>query len=200
MGQTVTGGGEGGELGVREVSQKLEKGIFVEDVRILTKVMEIEVPKYIPKEQIKYVNKEEEQVKYNTREEETVKYNVIVSNTTKFNTVEERTTKYIPVEEETVKYKVKEEPTVKYKLVLEEQTILQLKDLEEIKGFLKVVPDIRAALVEIEQKLKELKAYKVVEELVKTQKIQFIPTEVERIVWKDVSRERCTDCGKEITE
>ena len=30
------------------------------------------------------------------------------------------------------------------------------------------------------------------------QKIINVPTEVERIVWKDVPRERCSKCGKEI--
>ena len=45
----------------------------------------------------------------------------------------------------------------------------------------------------------EVKIYKLVEELIKVPKIQYIPTEVERIVWKDVYRERCEKCGKEVT-
>ena len=44
----------------------------------------------------------------------------------------------------------------------------------------------------------EVKTYKLVEEIIRVPRIQYIPTEVERVVWKDVSRERCEHCGKEI--
>ena len=45
----------------------------------------------------------------------------------------------------------------------------------------------------------EVKVPKFVEEIVKVQKIVYVPTEVERIVWKDVYREKCEKCGKEVT-
>jgi len=46
----------------------------------------------------------------------------------------------------------------------------------------------------------EVKTYKLVEEIIRVPRIQYIPTEVERVVWKDVSRERCEHCGKELTQ
>ena len=45
----------------------------------------------------------------------------------------------------------------------------------------------------------EVKVVKLVEEIIKVPKILYMPTEVERIVWKAVYRERCEKCGKEVT-
>jgi len=62
-----------------------------------------------------------------------------------------------------------------------------------VKEVLKVVEKIK-----IDEKVVEVIVYKLVEEIIKVPKIQYIPTEVERVVWKDVVREKCSHCGKEI--
>jgi len=49
----------------------------------------------------------------------------------------------------------------------------------------------------IVEKVFEVKVPKLVEEIIKVPRIQYVPTEVERVVWKDVPRERCSKCGKE---
>jgi DNA-binding ferritin-like protein (Dps family) len=67
-----------------------------------------------------------------------------------------------------------------------------IKEVEVLKEVLKVVEKIK-----IEEKVVEVIVYKLVEEIIKVPKIQYIPTEVERVVWKDIPREKCKFCGKE---
>ena len=186
MGQGVAGG-SGGE-GMEIVEKGKISALVVDDVKVIKKEVRVEVPKYVDKEQIKYVNKEEKQVKYNTMEE----------TTTKFNVEEKSTVKYVPKEEDTVRYIPKDVEVEKAIIKEKVLTITTFKDVDAIKAMAALVPGLVKAVDELTEKLKTVKDYKLVEQIVKADKIQFVPTEVERIVWKDVSRERCSKCSKEV--
>lgn len=172
--------------------EKLEKALVVEEVKI------IEVPRvyHVPK----VIIKEEVQTKYNTRDEKQVRYN----------TVEENTIKYIPKEESTTKYVIKEEPTVKYvakeveveRPVLmdkpyerpvvkeKEYTIATIADMENVRKLMEALPKLVLELAEVKKKLDGIRDYKLVEKTVEVPRLQWVTTPVERIIWKDVERER----------
>lgn len=191
----------GANEGLEDITKgKQIKALLVEDVKVLTRTVVVDVPRYKDVEQIKFITTEEGQIKYITKEEESIKHV----------TKEEETVKYIPREEDTIKYKLVEKeyeverpvPVDKrYErpvLVDKEYTITTFKDVEAIRELVKMVPTLMAEIQRLKVELAGVRDYKLVEEIVRVPQIKYIPTEVERVVWKDVERERCKVCGKEV--
>jgi len=179
MGQTAMGAGGEEDLGVKVITQKLDKKIVLEDVEIRTKVVEIQVPRFVDKivELPIYKNKEivVTDVKVVEREVETQTFKLHEN--------------LVEIDKPYYKEVVVEVPRFVNKDIINPI----FKDTEVMREVLKVVEKIK-----IEEKVVEVTTYKLVEEIVKVPKIQYIPTEVERVVWKDVPRERCSHCGKGI--
>jgi len=194
----VVGSGGSTSNGIKEVCVGKVAQLVVEDIKIKHREYEVDVPVYKDKEQIRYVTKDEDQTKFNTVEKETIIYVP----------KEVETVKYQPRVEETVRYKVKEievekpvmveKPYEKPVMVSREVEIITYKDVDAIKELIGLVKDLREEVKETKKNLDEIKKYVLVEEIIRVPKINYKPTEVERIVWKDVSRERCQSCGGEV--
>jgi hypothetical protein len=188
-------GGGGGTVQTPEYKtkgEKLTRALVIEDVKIVEVRKEIEIPvmKYVEKEQVKYVTHEEPQVKYVTQELNTVKYNIQEKDTVKFNTKEVETVRYIPKEvqvERPVPIPVEyEKPIIKEKVV----EIFKYLDVVLIKEVIDNLKTLRDELAKVKGEVDGLKKYKLVEEVVKVPKIEWVNTPVERIVWKDIERPR----------
>jgi len=199
MGQDV---GVGAGTSVEDVTKdKKIKALIVEDVKVLTREIVVDVPKYVDKEQIRLVTVEQEQVRFNTVEQPTVK----------FIPKEVETIKFIPIEKETIQYKVVvkefevERPVLidkRYErpiIVDKEYHIATYKDVAAITELLSLVPKLMDEIQRLKLELTKVRDYKLVEEIIRVPQIKYIPTEIERVVWKDVPREKCRECGKEVT-
>lgn len=175
MGQ-MAGGGSSGNISVK--SEKIAT-LTVQDVNLITKEVEVQVPKYVEKivEVPKYVPKEI-----------TVTDVKVVENTVRTQNVEVEE-KVIQVDKPIFKDVEVERPVFKNV----EVTNYTIKKID----FPVEVPRVTEKIV-IKEIPTEVKTYTLVEEIIKVPKIQYVPTEVERVVWKDVPRERCSHCGKEI--
>ena len=193
MGQDI-GGGSAASTGLKELESEKIKALVVDDVKIRTRVFLVDVPKYTTVDQIRY----------ETKIEDTIRYNVVETPTTKFIPQELPTIKFTPIEEETIKYvpkdveverpvatdKFYERPVIKEK----EYTIATIKDMENVRELMKSIPELRGMLNALAEEMKDLKRFKLVEQIVKADKVTYVPREEERIIWKDVSRERCEKC------
>ena len=172
--------------------EKLTKAIVIEEVKVIEvpRIYEVPVIKNVEKEQTKYITKVEIQTKFNTVEEETVKYVPREQDTTKYNTIEKETTKYSVREVEVEKPIPIDKPYERPRIIEKEYTIATIKDMENVRMLMDAIPKITETLKKLEEKLSGLRDYKLVEEVKKVPKLEYIPTTVERIVWKDVERER----------
>ncbi|KKN51696.1 hypothetical protein LCGC14_0619830 [marine sediment metagenome] len=172
--------------------EKLTKALVVEEIKI------IEVPKTYIVPVIK--TKVEEQVKYKTKVEEQVKYKTVEKPTVKYGVVEEQTTKFKVTEKETIKFVVKEvsverpipvdKPYERPRIVEKEYVIASIKDMENVRSLMDLVPKLVVELGELRKKMNELRDVKLVEKVIEVPRLQWITTPVERIVWKDVERNR----------
>ncbi len=190
-----------GEEGLEEITKKEPlKAIVVEDVRLLKRTFIVDVPKYRTVDQIRY--------------------NIIEENTTKYNRIEKDTTEYIRKVVETKEFIRKEEDTIKYKLVEKEYEverpvpvdkryerpvivdkeyiIATYKDVDALKDLLSLIPRVMNEMEMMKAELAKMKDYKLVEEVLRVPKVKWIPTKTERIVWKDVNKERCEKCRGEV--
>mgnify|MGYP001559088261 CR=1 FL=1 len=187
-------------------TERLNKTLVVENVSVIEVTKRVEVPQlvYVPTEQVRYV----------TREEETTKFNTVLKETLRYIPKEEPTTKYVIKEEQTIRYTPKEvevevpkwvnkdvEIPVKKEVPLE---VLTIQNLEQVKGLIKSLPEIIKGLndavvaitaftedIKTEQKeVAALRGTKLVEEVIKVPRLEWHTIEAERIVWKDVPRER----------
>lgn len=187
-------------------TEKLNKTLVVENVSVVEVTKRIEVPQlvFIPTEQIQYITKEEETTKYTPVLKETIRYVQKDEPTTKYIVKEQETLKYIPKEVvvEVPKMVTKEiEIPVKKEVPLEVLTVQNLAEVKEliralpevIKGLNSAVVAITAFIEDIKQAQKEvatLRDVKLVEEIIKVPRLEWHTVEVERVVWKDVVRER----------
>lgn len=178
MAQVIRGGGESG-TGLKMREEKLNKKIMLEDVEIRTKVVEIQVPRFVDRvvEVAKFIPKEIEVVDVKVKEKDVETQTVVV----KENVVE--------VDKPSYKEVVVEVP----KFVPREVIDCVIKEVEKEVEVLKVVEKIKVVEVPV-----EVKTFKLVEEIIKVPRIQYVPTEVERVVWKDVPRDRCSNCGRPV--
>ena len=187
-------------------TERLNKTLVVENVSVIEVTKRVEVPQlvYVPTEQVRYV----------TREEETTKFNTVLKETLRYIPKEEPTTKYVIKEEQTIRYTPKEvevevpkwvnkdvEIPVKKEVPLE---VLTIQNLEQVKGLIKSLPEIikglNDAVVAItaftediktaQKEVAALRGTKLVEEVIKVPRLEWHTIEAERIVWKDVPRER----------
>lgn len=155
--------------------------LIVENVKVLTRTVEVDKPIYkdkiieIPK--VKYVDEIITVTKPKIVEEIVKTQNVTVDETTV--EVERPVFTDVPVD----------------RPIFKDVEVLRVNIKEEEKVI--EVPRVVQKTKVIEEEL-IIKVPKLVEEIVRVPRIQYVPTEVERIVWKDVPRERCSSCGKEI--
>ena len=172
--------------------EELTGSIVLKDVKVIEQRQTVEIP------EIKYVEK--------TYEVPVIKE----VETLKFNMVEESTTKFIPVDEPTTRYVVKdvecERPIIKEveyekpivttknyeKPVIQEKVyeIASVKNLDEVIKATETIKGLCASLAELRTHLEALKDYKLVEEIVRVPKIEYYNVPVERIVWKDIVRDK----------
>ncbi len=197
MGGGVSGGGSG-KSGLEVLKTENIKALVVDSVKVRTREYVVEVPKYKSVEQIKYNTKEETTTKFNVSEEKTIKYRPINVDTIKYNPVLQDTTKYIPVAVEIEKPVVVEKVYEKPVVIKKAYTIATIRDMQNVLDLVAIIPKLSQTIAELTIKLNGLKEYKLVEEIVKAPKIIYVPREEERIVWKDVPRERCKECSKEV--
>jgi hypothetical protein len=175
MAQSASGGGQ--KPVPKGVTQSLGSAkLVVENVEVIRTRIPIEIPEIIRKT------------------EETTQYVVKNETTTRYIPSDEPTTRYVPREVETIRYIPREEQTTRY-LVDEvrvekpicidtpyerpivtnkEYTLVTFKDLEAIREAIDLLPKLVA-------EVKELRKVKIVEEVVKVPKINYVPTDVFRI-------------------
>jgi len=181
--QSVSGGSTQPPFKEEQIS-----ALIVKDVKVQTIIKRVEVPEYVKKEQTQYVTKEQSQVKYNTVDKDTTRYNIKEAPTTRFVVNEEKTTKYMP-----------EEVAIEKPVIVEKKyTIATYEDANALQAILGLVKNLTEEIGTLRTQLNSIRGYKLVEEIIKVPKLLMIPTEVERVVWKDVPRERCQHCSKEI--
>lgn len=185
-------GGGGKAEASYKIKEKPMKALVVEDVQVIEKIVEVPIYKLVevPQEQVKYKTKVEEQVKYKTIDKPTIKYNA----------KEEEVIKYNVKEEETIKYTVKElevekpiaVPKEYEKPIIIEKTVelMKYQDMEAVQQLAGMVPQLITQIKEIKAELDKLSSYKLIEKEIEVPKIIWLPTNVERIVWKDVERKR----------
>lgn len=205
-----TFGQGGGATAIQEAVIRTERlpqaGIVLHDITIIESKKRIEVPEvvYIQKEQTVYKNIEEEQTKYNTVIKDTVRYVERELESIKYVKKEEETIKYIPKDKEVEvpKYveKIYEIPKVK-EVPLE---VVTIKNMEAVNSLISAMPVIMQKLNDtvaainlltedtkkLETRLSTLRDIKLVEQIVSVPKLEWITQEVDRIIWKDVVRER----------
>ena len=192
MGQAVSGGASR-KIGYTE-SEKLEKGIVITDVIIKKREVIVDIPKVV----IKEVEYERPVIKDKEYERPVIKE------------VLKDTIKYVPVEQETIKYVAKivecekpvivpkeyEKPIIREQIY--EKPIIEHKKIEVttvadvalVQQLAIEVHNITKELVDLKVKLAGIKNYKLIEEVIKVPKVEFVTVQVERIEWVDVKRER----------
>lgn len=155
--------------------------LVVHDVKVVTQEYTVEVPKYVEKivEVPKFIAKDIVVTHVKVVEETVTTQNVVVKD------------KVIEVERPVYKDVEIERPVYKT-IEVQDVVIKKVEKVVEIE-----VPRYIEKL-HIIKKEQEVIVPKLVEEIIKVPKIRYVPTEVERIVWKDVPRERCKHCSKEI--
>jgi len=84
------------------------------------------------------------------------------------------------------------------KVVTRIYDIATYKDVEALKELLKLIPELVDEVQALKVKLTAVREYKLVEEEIRVPHIKYIPTEIERVVFKDVEKKRCKECGKEV--
>lgn len=193
MGHAISGGGGRPETPTYKVGEeKLTRALVIEEVKIIEvpKVYEIPVLKNVETPQTKYITKEELQIKYKIIEKETVSYVPREVDTVKFNVREEETIKYIPKEIQV------ERPVpvpVEYEIPIVREKIIEVVRHSDVAAMLELrdaVVVVAHALRELKKELDGMKNYKLVEKVIEVPKLQYVNVPVERIIWKDVERER----------
>ena len=175
MGQSISGGSDSDDK-KGTVTELGSSKLVVTHVEVIRQREVIKVPEIVVEKRptIEYTVRTEDTIRYEPRTEETVWYEETIVPTTRFVVKEEETTKYVPVEvrceKPVVTDKIYERPVV----VEKEYQLVTFKDLEAIKEALELVPKLL-------EEIKELRKYRIVEEVIKVPKINFIPTDVYKI-------------------
>jgi hypothetical protein len=175
MGQSFSSAQQG-ETPTGEIVQLGSSKLVVTQVEVIRQREVVKIPVLVEETvpTTKYSVRVEETVRYEPRIEETVRYEETVQPTTRFVVKEEETTRYkikdVECERPVVTDKIYERPVV----VEKEYQLVTFKDLEAIKEAMTLLPKL------IEE-IKELRKVRIVEELVKVPKIEYVPTTVMRI-------------------
>ena len=192
MAHGVSGGGSNNSFQLKE--EKIT-ALVVNDVKVRTKTYEVRVPKYIDHEQIKYNTTVENQVRYRTVEKDTLRYVEKKAETTKFNVVEQDTIRFIPVDRKVERPVPIDKPYERPVIVDKEYQIATYGDVAALRELIEILPAVKRELKDLKEELDKLKKYKLVEEVVKVPRLEYYTVKQERIIWKDVPRERCKKCG-----
>lgn len=192
MGQAISKGS--GESNTVERHEALEHKIILQDVVIRERKINVDVPviNYVPKE-VEYekpVIIEKETIKYNTVTQETTKYNVKMEDTVKFNTVNVMVEKPVIVEKEYEKPIVTEKPYEKPIIVEKTYELHSVKNVEEIKAYTEAIKELNLHLPLLMENLKQLRDYKLVEQIIRVPKLDYETVKVERIEWVPIKREK----------
>lgn len=152
--------------------------LILESVKVRTKIKEIispvlipvdvEVPEYIKKKQVEFVNEQKSQVEFVTGQKPQTEFITTEQEQIKYITKEEPTIKYVPKEETIVRYVPKDEPTIKYvkKEVSYEFPVVSMEQvnklateltdmLTEAKAMIGGLNEARESLVEAIAEVKE---------------------------------------------
>lgn len=192
MGHGASGAGRTPTPTYKTKGEKLTKALVIEEVRVIEVPQEFIVPRitYKDQEQIKLITNEETQTKYNTKVEDTTKYNKIEKDTIEYIRKEEPTTEYVAKKVEVELPVPIDTPYERPVLTNKEYTIASIKDMENVRALMDLLPKMSQAIDELRKKVEGLTKYKLVEKEIDAPKINWIPTNVERIIWTDVERER----------
>lgn len=186
------GGGQGGLPVLRIEEVKMSKKIVLEDIELIKRKVTIDVPVLVPvpMEQIKYETKVEKQVKYDTQVKDTIKYNVTEQDTTRYNVTDQDTIRYKVIEVKVEKPIMVDKPYEKPVIKEVEYVVATIKDLSVVRDLMELIPKMTEEIKELKKQLDGLTNYTLVEKEIDVPKINYVPTEVERIIWKDVVRTR----------
>lgn len=184
----------------------LDKALVIQNVKVIEVTKRIEIPQlvFIDTPQVRYVTHEEPTEKFTTVLKETVRFVPKEVETVKYATRVEETIKFVPkeVEVDVPKWVSKDvEIPVKKEVPLEILTIQNLEQVQQlIKDLPTIIENLNSAVVAItaftediklaQKEIAALRGTKLVEEIIKVPKLEYHTIEVERIVWKDVPRER----------
>jgi hypothetical protein len=177
MGQSMGSGGKTTTVPRGKIQQLGGNGrLVVDQVEIVRQREVIKVPELVIEEKptIKYIPEEQPTVKYNATEIDTVKYNVTEKETIKYEAQSQETIKYVPREVECEKPVLIDKPYERPVVVDKEYTIVTFKDMEAIRELMDLAPKLLS-------QLKALKDTKIVEEIIKVPKIQYVPTTIKRV-------------------
>ena len=150
--------------------------LVVTHVEIKKQRVEVKIPVLVEESvpTTKYTVVAAETVRYEPRIEETVRYEETVRPTTSFVVEERETIKYVPkevmCEKPVVTDKIYERPVI----VEKEYQLVTFKDLEAIKEAMALLPRLL-------EEIRQLKNTRIVEEIIKVPKIEYVPTTVMRI-------------------
>jgi hypothetical protein len=175
MGQSL-GSNQQGEQPTGDIQQLGSSKLVVTHVEVIRQREVVKIPVLVEENvpTTKYTVVTEETVQYKPRVEETVRYEETVAPTTRFVVREEETTKYIQkdvvCERPVVTDKIYERPVV----VEKEYQLVTFSDLEAIKEAMALLPKLL-------EEVKELRRVRIVEEVVKVPKIEYVPTTVMRV-------------------
>ena len=150
--------------------------LVVTHVEIKKQRVEVKIPVLVEETvpTTKYSVVSAETVRYEPRIEETVRYEETVQPTTRYVVEERETVRYVPkdvvCEKPVVTDKIYERPII----VEKEYQLVTFKDLEAIKEAMALLPKLL-------EEIGRLKNTRIVEEVVKVPKIEYVPTTVMRI-------------------
>jgi len=156
-----------------EVTNLGTSKLVVQNVEVVKIREVIRVPEFVTEEikVTKYVPIEEPTTKYITKTEDTTKYNTVEKDTTKFNVRTEDTVKYSIIEKECEKPVPVDTPYERPIIVEKEYALVKYTDITLIRELMETLPK----LLEVAKKFKDIK---VVEEIIKVPRINYIPTDV----------------------
>lgn len=195
MGQGIGSGGGVKNVGYTE-SEKLEKGIVLTDVVIKKREIIVDVPRVVytevvyEKPVVKIMN--EETTKYNVKEENTIRYVPVIKETTQF------VPRVVECEKPIIITKEYEKPIIREQIyekpIIEQKKIevVTIDNLDVLKAYITLVKELNIELPKLKQRLSEIKDYKLVEKVISVPKLEYITTQVERIEWVPVKREKLT--------
>ena len=175
MGQTI-GGSQLKEAPIGEITKLGSSKLTVEDVEVIhiREVIRVPVIEEVTVPTTRYEVTTLETKLYEPTVVQTVRYEVEEKPTTRFVVRDEETVRFVerPVEVErpVVVDKLYERPVIQEKIY----QLVSFTDLEAIKEAMTLLPKL------IEE-IKELKKTRIVEEIIKVPKINYIPTDVFRI-------------------
>ena len=150
--------------------------VVLEKVQVVKRRHVIDIPEYnfVEKETIKYVPKTEPTVKYEVTTKPTVQFEVRTEPTVKYDVQAEKTTKYVAEEVRCEKPVLIDKPYERPVVIDKEYTIVTFKDMEAIRELMDTAPKLLA-------RLKEIRDYQIVKEVIKVPDIKYVPTTIKKI-------------------